>query len=105
MTDMRATADRRGHPLLRPFPLVVLTLATFLVVFTLLVSSLRNGPGALSPGGVTSSIVSARGQRLVVKTTPSGRVVATGAPAGPEGAQSAPAPLVTSSSGGGAIDD
>lgn len=108
MTERPASRRSRSHPLLRPFPLVVLTLATFLVVFAFMMGSLRGGTAAPAPAGRPGKVALVNGKRLVVRTTPSGRIVAAGAPAAAEGAGTKPAaaiPIVTSSSGAGASDD
>lgn len=40
---MRSARAREAHPLLHPFPLAVMTLASFLVAFTLVMAGLRAG--------------------------------------------------------------
>ncbi len=56
-----ATMTRREHPLLRPFPLVVMTLATFLVVFALLMARLTAGVDPVVGAIAASARVSAGG--------------------------------------------
>jgi len=109
MTEPENSAQRRRerHPLLHPFPLVVLSLATFLVVFTMMMANLRSVPTGAAPRGSSARVAVVNGKRLVVRTTPSGRLLTTGAPAaaGASPAVSAKAAVVTSSSGAGARDD
>ncbi len=97
----------RRHPLLRPFPLVVLSLATFLVVFTLMMAELRSTSKGLPSGAAPAKVALVNGRRLVVRTTASGRLVTSAAPAGAAGAApAAVAPaIVTSASGAGVRDD
>ncbi len=98
---------RERHPLLHAFPLTVLSLATFLVVFTMMMANLKGAPTALAPGGSSPKVAVVNGKRLVVTTTPSGRVLTTGAPAAAGGspAVSGTHAIVTSSSGARATDD
>ncbi len=109
MTEPSAQAPERlreRHPLLHAFPLAVLSLATFLVVFTIMMANLRSAPTALAPRGATAKVAVVNGKRLVVRTTPSGRIVAAATPAAAGTAAGVPPrAVVTSSSGAVAGDD
>jgi hypothetical protein len=101
-------ARRRAHPLLRPFPLGVMVLTTFLIVFVLMMARMRSQVATL-PLANNHALVQDAGSGTTIRTTASGRVIATGAtsPVGAGGSQtSTPAAIVTSSSGAsGARDD
>ena len=111
MTDSAQAprARRRAHPLLRPFPLGVMVLTTFLIVFVLMMARMRSQVVATLPLASSHALVQGAGSGTTIRTTASGRVIATGAasPAGAGGSRaSTPAAIVTSSSGAsGARDD
>jgi hypothetical protein len=103
----RRQARRGGHPLLRPFPLVVMTLSTFLVVFTLMMARLTAGAdpalrASVSPAAISQPIGSGG---TTVTTRASGAAVATPAvatEAGPQGTPTTSA-IVTRTSGAGGV--
>jgi hypothetical protein len=83
-----AVASEVAHPLLRPFPLVVMALATFLVVFALMMARLTAGlHQTLRPGAITASLTEGS-SAAVVRTRTSGST-----------AQSAPAVQAASAEG------
>jgi hypothetical protein len=88
------------HPLLAPFPLTVMALATFLVVFALMAARLR-APAAstLSARSGSTQIVRAGGR--LIRTSASGRALPAGpaAAAGEPGSQHSAPAIVTASSG------
>jgi hypothetical protein len=93
---------RKAHPLLGAFPLVVMTLATFLVLFTLMMARLKAGADpALSPS--TSSSLVARspgGGAVTTRTSGGGESAAAATPAaGSEESSGTPAAIVTRASG------
>jgi hypothetical protein len=104
-TDSPADSTRpvppARHPLLGAFPLAVMTLATFLVVFTILMARLQGGVDpALGPSANLSLLAPrASGGAVVTRTSGSaGPAVSTsGAPAEP----ASPAITRTSGSSGG----
>ena len=112
MTDLptskptQGTKRARTHPLLRPFPLAVQALATFLAVFALLMGSLRSSPRPAAVASTHSTVI-VHGKRLTVTTTASGRRVTApaAAKAGATGGASALPAVVSSASGSGAGDD
>jgi hypothetical protein len=72
---------RRERPLLRPFPLVVMSIATFLVIFALLMAREHAGSGSLVPRAIAAR--SATGNSPPLRTTASGRVLGAATPAAP----------------------
>lgn len=82
------TRARRRHPLLNAFPLTVMTLATFLVLFTLMMARLQAGadpalhasaPGALGAGRSGSAAITTRTSGSVGASATS--AASTGGPA------------------------
>lgn len=106
--EQRATRARRshGHPLLRAFPLAVMTLATFLVVFTILMARLQSGVDPALGPAATGSLVVPGSSRGAILTRASGgaapAVLKSGSPSSSTG------PVLTRTSGsraGGESDD
>jgi hypothetical protein len=85
------------HPLLGAFPLAVMTLATFLVVFAILMARLQSGidPALSAAANATSVVRGASGGAVVTRASGSaGPAVSTsGAPAEPA------SPVITRTSG------
>jgi hypothetical protein len=112
-----APARARGsHIMLRPFPLAVMTLATFLVVFTLMMARLTAGAGqSLRPGAGTVALVQSSGAAAVTTSTSgsgvsgASRVSSVSQAANVEGSAATVPAIVTRSSGAsgrpGAGDD
>jgi len=96
------TRARTAHPLLGAFPLAVMTLATFMVVFTLMMARMTAGvnPGV---GSSTSTALLAGGSGASAVTTRTSGAGAAGAavvqPAVSEGSPAATSTIVTRSSG------
>jgi hypothetical protein len=100
----RARRGRRAHPLLGVFPLVVMTLATFLVLFTLMMARLRAGADPALRASTSTSVAAAHSATGVVSTRASGgrESAATATPAA--GSEESPARMpavITRTSGGG----
>ena len=100
--------DRHNHPLLNAFPLAVMTLATFLVVFALLMARLTAGADPALRTGASSALVRESASGGAVRTRASTAAVpggAAGANATPsaasEGSSRTVPAIVTSSSGAG----
>ena len=100
--ERRRRAPTHRHPLVHTFPLTVLALATFLVVFAMLMARQRGG--GLGPAPSTSRAISAAGlpqPKIVTRSsgasTPSSAAGTAIMPAG--ASQSRPAPVVTRASG------
>lgn len=107
MTEHAIPSVRRSttHPLLRPFPLAVMTLATFLVVFTLLMARLTAGADPAVHGAV-GVVTSAREGRSIVTRTSGGAVTRTVVAGEGEGeGQAGPAVATRSSGATGGRDD
>jgi hypothetical protein len=95
---------RHTHPLLGLFPLVVMTLATFLVLFTLMMARLRAGADpALRASTSTSAAAVGSATGAVTTRTSGGREsAATATPAAGSGESPARMPaVITRTSGGG----
>ncbi|HYM55915.1 MAG TPA: hypothetical protein VES97_11170 [Solirubrobacteraceae bacterium] len=97
------------HVLLRPFPLAVMTLATFLVVFTLMMARLTAGsdPALRASAGSAAALVEGSGGS-VVRTRASGSGAAgaaTSQVAAAEGSSVATPAIVTRSSGATGVGD
>lgn len=93
---------RSSHPLLGAFPLAVMTLATFLVLFTLMMARLTAGADpALRAGGASSLVETASGgSPLRTRASGGGASAATAVPvAASEGSSSTSPAVVTRSSG------
>jgi hypothetical protein len=111
MTDPSAPTSRRSHPLLGGFPLAVMALSTFLVVFALMMARLSSGGGAgLSASSGTAVVrgVTARGA-VTTRTSGAGATAAAAqaAPANPSAAAAVPVSTRTSGAlgAGGAGDE
>jgi hypothetical protein len=112
--QLSGTARRRGrrqtHPLLAPFPLIVMALATFLVLLALMAARMRTqAVSALAPSSRAGQI--ARTGAHTIRTTASGHVITATAssPAGGAAGLRANSPAVVTASSGsraaGAPDD
>jgi hypothetical protein len=107
MTDRPRTSARppsHPHPLLGAFPLVVMTLATFLVVFTLMMARLSAGADPAVHVGTSISLGVARSGAGAVRTRASGggESPAAATPAAGSGESSAPIPVVVTRTSGAA---
>ena len=63
MTDATRQMRRGGHPLLEPFPLAVMTLTTFLLIFTMMMARLTAGAdpalrASVNTGAISRSVAS-----------------------------------------------
>lgn len=99
---------KRSHPLLRAFPLAVMTLATFLVVFTLMMARLTAGADpALRSSAQTSSSLVEGSSASVATTRTSGAAAQSGVtvPAAAEGASATTPAIATRTSGTTRIGD
>jgi hypothetical protein len=107
MTDRPRTSARppsHHHPLLGAFPLVVMTLATFLVVFTLMMARLSAGADPAMHVGASTSLSAARSGVGAVRTRASGggESAAAAMPAAGSGESSATIPAVVTRTSGAA---
>jgi hypothetical protein len=105
----RATTARR-HPLLGAFPLTVMTLATFLVLFTLMMARLTAGADPALKAASTAALVEPAAVGSPVGTRASAAAGAAGTPTvAPARGSSAPVPAVVTrssgSAGAGALSD
>lgn len=92
---------RNAHPLLSPFPLTVMTLATFLVIFALMMARLEAGVDPALRVGPTTPVAAASSsaRAVITRTSGGGESAATLAPtAGSEESAASPA-VVTRTSG------
>lgn len=98
MADSAKRARRRvAHPLLGPFPVAVMTLGTFLVVFALLMGRLANtGTPALAGAGATPALVAGSSGSRAITTSASGGGAAGATAPGPSAANQTKAPAGTS---------
>lgn len=96
-----AASPRRRHPLLSAFPLTVMTLATFLVVFALMMARLQAGADPALRASAPSALVAGRSGAAAVTTRTSGTAgaSATTPPATIEGSTAATPAIVTRTSG------
>ncbi len=95
-----------AHPLLQPFPLAVMTIATFLVIFTVLMARLTTGADpALHHLAGTPAVTVSAGGRTIVSRTSGGGVTREAAVATPATGEATPALVTRSSGGAGARDD
>lgn len=103
MTDVPAKRPVRSSRLARPMTVLSTAMASFLAVFVMLTARVYNGT---DPGLQPTAAVISHGGHTVLKTTASGRVIASTS-ATPGAAGKAPAPLVTHTSGsiGGGNDE
>lgn len=95
---------RRAHPLLGVFPLVVMTLATFLVLFTLMMARPRAGTDPALHASTSTSVAAAGSATGAVTTRASGGAesAATATPATGSEESSARMPAVVTRTSGGA---
>ena len=104
MTDRTPPIPTRSSRILRS-PLTVLstTLAGFLAIFVMMTARVYNGT---DPGLQPTAAVISKSGKTVLKTTASGKVIASSS-ATPGAASKKPAPLVTHTSGsvGGGHDE
>ena len=103
-------ASRRSarHPLLGGFPMAVMTLATFLVIFTLMMARLSVGADPALRGGANPVALTAGSGAGAVTTRVSGASAATSAAvqaAAGQGTSTATPAVVTRSSGARIGDD
>jgi hypothetical protein len=92
---------RNAHPLLSPFPLTVMTLTTFLVLFALMMARLKAGADpALRASSTTPVAAASSGARAVITRTSGGResAAALAPPAGSQESSASPS-VVTRTSG------
>ena len=79
-TRGRRKALRGSHPLLGAFPLAVMVLSTFLIVFALMMARLTAGIGPAPRSGGASAVVLGAGSQNAVRTrTSSGALVVSAA--------------------------
>jgi hypothetical protein len=107
MTDRPRTGTRppsHHHPLLGAFPLVVMTLATFLVVFTLMMARLSAGADPAMRMSASTSLGATRSGVGAVRTRASGGggSAAVAVPAAGSGESSATMPAVVTRASGAA---
>ncbi len=106
-----AAPARRRHPLLSAFPLTVMTLATFLVLFTLMMARLQAGADPALRASAAGALVAGRPGAGAITTRTSAAAGASAAPAASnEGSPAAAPAVITRTSGvpgesGGAGDD
>ena len=110
----RPPRTRAAHPLLAPFPLAVMALSTFLVVFTLMMARMSAGTRTSLSANVPAALVAASGGTRL-RTSASGGSAATAATTatatvtgagGPSAAVAVPAVLTRSSGArAGGTDD
>jgi hypothetical protein len=97
-----ARQRRRAHPLLGAFPLAVMTLATFLVLFSVMTARLKASTTTARPAGAATALLAPRSGGSSVRTRASGganaTVIASPAPASEATAATSPA-IVTRASG------
>lgn len=109
-SDGTSRAPRAGgrHPLLGVFPLTVMTLATFLVLFTLMMARLTAGADPALRAGNSGAVVEtvSAGSPLRTRTSGgSGTVSTTSAVASQGSSATVPAVLTRSSGGAGVGSD
>jgi hypothetical protein len=100
----RPRRARRAHPLLGAFPLVVIALATFLVLFTLMMARLRAGADPALRASTSTSVAAAgsAGRAVTTRASGGGEPAATATPATGSEESSARMPAVVTRSSGGA---
>ena len=100
------TTPTRRHPLLGAFPLTVMALATFLVLFTVMMARLTAGADPAVKGASTAALVEPAAAGSPVRTRASAAAGAAGTPTvAPARGSLAPAPMVvTRSSGSGGVE-
>ncbi len=102
-----ATTPRRGkpslskrHPLLGAFPLAVMTLATFLVVFAIMAARLQGGLDPALRAGTSGTTVVRNASGGAVVTRASGTAIPASSPSGAPAQPGAPVLTRTSGAGG-----
>ena len=96
MTDRRPKTPARSSRILRsPMTVLSTSLAGFLAVFVMMTARVYNGT---DPGLQPTAAVISKGGKTVLKTTASGKVIASSSGT-PGAAAKKPAPLVTHTSG------
>jgi len=95
---------RQAHPLLGAFPLVVITLATFLVVFTLMMARLEASTDPALRASTSAPLVAAStgAGAVTTRTSGGGESTATATPAAGSEESSATTPAVVTRSSGAA---
>jgi hypothetical protein len=102
MTERRSPVARRSHPLLGAFPLAVMTLATFMVLFTLMMARLTAGKDPALQGRGTAATLVAGARTTTLTTRASGAVAGTGVrQASAQGASTTAPAIITRTSGVG----
>lgn len=98
----RAVRARERHPLLGVFPLTVMTLATFLVLFTLMMARLTAGADPALRAGNSGAVVQAvsAGSPLRTRTSGGAGTVRTTSVAASQGSSATVPAVLTRSSGG-----
>jgi hypothetical protein len=112
MTDAKVTGEssrsargstpaRKAHPLLGAFPLAVMTLATFLVLFTLMMARLQAGAGPALGSGASGALVAGPQGTGAVRTRTSGGAASSvsTSPVASEGAPTPTPAILTRASG------
>jgi hypothetical protein len=105
----KPSAGRR-HPLLNAFPLTVMTLATFLVLFTLMMARLQAGADPALRASAPGALVAGRPGSAAITTRASGSAGASATPAAVTAGSVAATPVVITRTSGvpgrsGAGDD
>lgn len=72
-----ARQRRRAHPLLQAFPLAVMALATFLVLFAVMTARLKASATTARPAGAATALLASRSGGNSVRTRASGGANAT----------------------------
>lgn len=103
----RRSGWARRHPLLTPFPVVVSTVATFLVVLGFLAGQMRHGRDPALGGGAPAALIasSGHGSSTLVTRASGGPSPSSGAGSGPSHAATGKAPVTATSGSGGEGDD
>jgi hypothetical protein len=105
-----ARQRRRAHPLLQAFPLAVMALATFLVLFSLMAARLKASATTALPSSSAAALVAGRSRGSSVTTRASGGAARIATPVAlPAGAPATRPAIVTRPSGiaraGETVDD
>ena len=98
----RAVRARGRHPLLGVFPLTVMTLATFLVLFTLMMARLTAGADPALRAGNSAAVVRtvSAGSPLSTRTSGGAGTASTTSVAASQGSSATVPAVLTRSSGG-----
>ncbi len=105
--EARRRQARRAHPLLGAFPLAVMTLATFLVLFTLMMARLEAGADPALRASTSMSVAATGSATGTVTTRASGggESASTATPTTWSEESSAKVPVVTRTSGGSGLTE